>query len=182
MNSLQGHFLVAAPHQLDPNFVESVILVVQHMPRGAVGLILNCPASEKDIPWRRMAGLHGLKRRPLFFGGPVTGPYMAVHTNPEQADLEVLADLYFTARGKHIAALADDFEHPYKLFLGYTGWGPGQLDYEVSQGVWRTMPGKTVYVFSAREDLWQKLSRHVAESAMQSMLHVRHIPHDPLVN
>ena len=49
MNSFQGHFLLAAPHQLDPNFVEAVILVVEHSNRGAFGLILNGPAKRAAV-------------------------------------------------------------------------------------------------------------------------------------
>ena len=48
MKSLQGHFLVAAPHQLDPNFVEAVILVVEHADRGAFGVIVNCPRDRHE--------------------------------------------------------------------------------------------------------------------------------------
>ena len=48
MNSLQGHLLLAGPHQLDPNFVETVILVVEHADRGAFGVIVNCPRDRHD--------------------------------------------------------------------------------------------------------------------------------------
>ena len=59
MNSLQGHLLVAVPHQLDPNFVETVILVVAHTNRGAMGVILNRPKPQRRQPlWQRR------KRRP----------------------------------------------------------------------------------------------------------------------
>ena len=50
MNSLQGHLLVAVPHQLDPNFVETVILVVAHTNRGAMGVILNRPKPPRRQP------------------------------------------------------------------------------------------------------------------------------------
>ena len=48
MKSLQGYFLVATPHQLDPNFVETVILVVEHADRGAFGVIVNCPGNRQE--------------------------------------------------------------------------------------------------------------------------------------
>ena len=48
MKSLQGHFLVAAPHQLGPNFVEAVILVVEHADHGAFGVIVNCPRDRHE--------------------------------------------------------------------------------------------------------------------------------------
>jgi putative transcriptional regulator len=48
VKSLQGHFLVAAPHQVDPNFVEAVILVVAHADPGAFGVIVNCPRGRHE--------------------------------------------------------------------------------------------------------------------------------------
>jgi putative transcriptional regulator len=183
MESLQGHFLVAAPYQLDPNFVQTVILVVQHTNRGAFGLILNCPTNGKGgIFWERVSKHYCLDGHPLYFGGPVTGPLMAVHTDPSNGQVEVLPDVFFTAKDEHIAAIVRQDEHPYKIFVGYVGWGPQQLDYEVEQGVWRASMADLAHVFSTREDLWDNLSKHILEAVFQEMFHIKYVPQDPLLN
>ena len=82
MKSLQGHFLVAAPHQLDPNFVEAVILVVKYGDRGAFGVIVNCPRDRHEgISQPRITKPRWPEGSGLYFGGPVAGPLMAVHTD-----------------------------------------------------------------------------------------------------
>jgi putative transcriptional regulator len=183
MESLQGHLLVAAPHQLDPNFVQTVVLVVQHMTRGAFGLIVNCPASQRSgVFWERLTRQYCTGKQQLHFGGPVTGPLMAVHTDPRRAEIEILPGLFFTAKADNLLALAQRRKHAYKLFVGYTGWGPRQLEYEVDLGVWRTVPAMLQDVLSNREALWDDLSRRILRSMLQTVLHVRYIPADPWVN
>jgi putative transcriptional regulator len=184
MESLQGHFLVAEPQQRDPNFVQTVVLVVQHTDQGAFGLIVNRPVSvSRGALWRRVSMQYcNGGRQLLYFGGPVTGPVMAVHTDPSLAEIEVLPDVFFTGKDEHILALIEQTEHPYKVFLGYAGWGPQQLEYEVAQGAWRTVPANATYVFSTRRDLWHEVSKHILDAVLQSMFHIRHIPEDPLLN
>ena len=63
MKSLQGHFLVAAPHQLDPNFVRAVILVVGHTQRAAFGVIVNDPAEERSRLQQRNSRRRPAKRQ-----------------------------------------------------------------------------------------------------------------------
>ncbi|MGA2616781.1 MAG: YqgE/AlgH family protein [Thermoguttaceae bacterium] len=184
MDTLQGHLLVAAPHQLDPNFARTTALVVQHTDRGAFGLIVNCRERERPgLFWQRAPKRRRLvgRRRP-YFGGPVAGPLMAVHTDPFLAEIEILPDVFFTANEKHILTLVRQLQQPYKVFAGYVGWGAQQLDLEVAQGIWRSMPATADYVFSARTDLWDELSRQIFELVLHSVFHIKHIPQDPLLN
>ena len=103
MKSLEGCFLVAAPHQLAPNFVESVILVVEQADCGAFGVIVNCPRDRHDAISRlRSAKQRRPGRRRPCFGGPVTGPLMAVHTNECFAEREVLPGVFFAGKEKNV--------------------------------------------------------------------------------
>ena len=77
MNSHEGHFLVAAPHALDSNFAGTVILVIEHSDKGAIGVILNRPKSK--APANRKNSSERLSTAQFFSGGPITGPVMAVH-------------------------------------------------------------------------------------------------------
>ena len=123
MKSLQGHFLVAAPQQLDPNFVEAVVLVVEHAEHGAFGVIVSCPSNGLEgISQRRSTKPRWSEGPRLHFGGPVTGPLMAVHTDEVFGELEVLPGVFFAGREKNVLALMRSREQPCKVFAGYVGW------------------------------------------------------------
>jgi putative transcriptional regulator len=182
MNSYQGHFLVAAPHQLDPNFIKVAILVIGHTDRGAFGVIVNGASKECGLFQQRNCRWRWAQKLRFTFGGPVTGPLMAVHANASLGEREFLPGVFFSAKEKNVFALMWQAEQPCKIFLGYAGWGPGQLDYEVQQGIWRVVPAALEQIFSEDHDLWEQLSRQASRLQLRSMFHVRHIPADPLLN
>jgi putative transcriptional regulator len=183
MNSLLGQFLVAAPHQLDPNFAKVVILVGGHAQRAAFGLVLNVSAGERRYCFEE----HGVKRRcpsksRLFFGGPVTGPLMAIHTQTWAGERQLLPGLFFSRKEKNVLALVWRAVQPCKIITGYAGWGPGQLDYEVEQGVWRVMPATPELVFSAENDMWERLSSQASRLQLSRVFNVSYVPANPLLN
>jgi putative transcriptional regulator len=182
MNSFQGHFLVAAPHQLDPNFIKVAILVVGHTNRGAFGVIMNGTKTECNRFQKYNLRWCSPKKLRFSFGGPVTGPLMAVHTKASLGEREFLPGIFFSAKEKNVLALMWQAELPCKLFLGYAGWGSGQLDYEVQQGIWRVVPALPEQIFSENRDLWEQLSRQASRLQMRTMFHINYIPADPLLN
>jgi putative transcriptional regulator len=183
MNSLRGHFLVAAPHQLDPNFVQTVILVVKHTGRGALGVIVNCPWEEGDYPVKKPnLGRIFPTEAHSCFGGPVTGPLMAVHTKQSLAEIQLLPGVFFSDKEENVLALMWQNDQPYKVFFGYAGWGPGQLEYEVEQGIWRVVPATPEQLFSDSSNLWQQLSSQASRMQLRGMFNLKHIPADPLLN
>ncbi len=183
MNSLHGHILLAAPHQLDPNFMETVVLVVAHSQRGAMGVILNRPRPSGGRPcWQRNFQPRDRAKPHLYFGGPVAGPLMAVHTDSSQADAPILPGLFFAGRKKRVLALLRGRKCPCKFFSGYVGWGPGQLEYEIEIGVWRALPGTFQAVFSRNDDLWRDLSAQASRLQAQALFHLKYIPADPRLN
>ena len=137
MHSLQGHFLVAAPHQLDPNFVKATILVIEHTNRGSFGVIVNGTGRESSRFQQRNFTWCSPEKLRFFFGGPVTGPLMAIHTKESSGERQFLPGVFFSAQEKNVLSLMRHAERPCKIFFGYAGWGPRQLDYEVEQGIWR---------------------------------------------
>ena len=163
MKCLQGHFLVARGGQLDPNFVQTVILIVDHSDQGALGLVVNRLGDLRSRVFVGSAGKAGGRRRPLaarlYLGGPVSGPLMAVHTSDWLGEHEVLPGVFFSARERNVRALVRRADRPYKIFVGYAGWSAGQLDNEVEQGVWRIAVATAEQIFSESDELWQRLSR-----------------------
>ncbi|MGO8689675.1 MAG: YqgE/AlgH family protein [Thermoguttaceae bacterium] len=182
MNSFQGKFVLAAPRQLDPNFVEAVILIVEHSNRGAFGLILTGPCEESSRFQAHNSRWCFRQRLRISFGGPVAGPLMALHTRAALGERQLLPGVFFSAKKNNMRRLIWQGAGPCRIFAGYAGWGPGQLDREVQQGVWRVVPASPAQVFSKRSDLWKQLSRQASRSLMRAILHVKHIPENPLLN
>lgn len=140
-------FLVAAPTLLDPNFNKSVVLLIDHRKEGSLGFIVNRPA---NVSFKGVADELGLSAPgkplpdlPVLVGGPVaphTGwivfdpagkPVTAEGTITVTDHLRVSASRELL---KNIAQSKDAARH--MLVLGYAGWGAGQLDAEIKQGVW----------------------------------------------
>ena len=183
VNSLQGQLLVATPQQLDPNFVEAVILVVEHAERGTFGVIVNCPSDRRggnsQPPRTKRRGLASSR---LYFGGPVTGPLMAVHTDKDFAEIEVLPGVFFAGKEKNVRALQRSREQPCKVFRGYVGWGPRQLEHEVEYGIWRTIPATAAKIFSNADSLWERLLRQACDALLQVTCNIKYIPADASLN
>src|SRR5436305_2107477 len=130
MGSLTGHILVASPHLGDPNFFRSVVLVIRHDEEGAFGVVLNRPLPSKvsDV-WRALGNDNIANDQPIYLGGPVTGPLLALHTNDEYSEGDVVEGVCYATHKDHLNWLVEDYDGPLKIFSGYSGWGEGQLEH-----------------------------------------------------
>ncbi|HEY4760764.1 MAG TPA: YqgE/AlgH family protein [Thermoguttaceae bacterium] len=183
MASLAGHLLVASPHLLDPNFVKSVVLLVQHTEQGALGVVVNRPINKsvQDL-WREVGGGPCTNTQPIYLGGPVPGPLMAVHCEELLSEMQIIPGLFFSASKQNLDALVTHPQSNLKIFVGHSGWGAGQLDQELEQGAWLTTPGTLDLIFYNPSEIWQTVSRHIGRSMLQSMLNIKTIPDDPECN
>ena len=183
MPFLTGHLLVASPHLLDPNFVKTVVLLVQHNKDGALGLVINRPIDKnvQDL-WREVGGGPCESRQPVYLGGPVPGPLMAVHGHAQAGELEILPGIFFSASKQNLDILVAQTFHPYKICIGNSGWGAGQLENEIEEGAWLSLAATTEYLFHDSTELWRLASRHIGRSMLESMLNIKDIPKDPRVN
>ncbi|MFI6641639.1 YqgE/AlgH family protein [Streptomyces sp. NPDC050504] len=183
VSSLTGRLLVAAPALADPNFIRSVVLLLDHDDEGALGVILNRPGpvGVGDIlgSWAALAGEPGV----VFQGGPVSldsalgvavipgdeGPvgWRRIHGAIGLVDLEAPPELL----GGALGAL--------RIFAGYAGWGPGQLEGELADGAWYVVESEPGDVSSPRpEGLWRAvLRRQRSKLAMFATY-----PDDPSLN
>ena len=158
-----GKFLVASRRLGDPNFSQSVVLLVHYSSRAAAGVIINRPTK---LPLSRaleeMAEAKG-KTEPLYFGGPVGGSdVMALlRSNTAPPDgTRVLGDVYMISSKVLLqkTLAAGSTSSTLRVFFGYSGWGAGQLDAEVGLGAWVILPGDPALVFDAHPDtLWDRL-------------------------
>ena len=183
MKSLQGHFLVAAPHQVDPNFAEAVVLVVKHDHRGAIGVIVNCPRDRHEgISQQRNTKRRWPEEPRLHFGGPVTSPLMAVHADRAFAGITILPGVFFEGEEERVFDLMRSTEQSYKAFTGYAGWGPWQLEQEVEDGTWWAIPATAAEIFSNANNLWERILRRASDSLLEVMCNIKHFSSDPSLN
>jgi putative transcriptional regulator len=144
---------VAKPGLADPNFRETVVLVSQTPDGGTVGVILNRPTPAK----------HPASGDALGFGGPVMREVLvalfASERAPEAAAFHVLQGIYLTMHPQNIDRLLVE-RGQYRLFAGFAGWAPGQLQNELARDDWFVLPASAELVF--RKDtrgLWEELVR-----------------------
>ncbi|MEM8731000.1 MAG: YqgE/AlgH family protein [Pseudomonadota bacterium] len=158
---LTGKLLIAMPGMEDPRFEHSVVFLCSHGEDGAMGLIINKPAP--DVRVRDL--LVQLEIEPVasdadeavLFGGPVEGARgFVLHTPEYQSKLysmEVTGDFAMTATLDVLEDLATG-TGPIKslMMLGYSGWGPGQLEDEIAMNGWLTGEADQSLVFDLPHD------------------------------
>ena len=157
-SSLTGDLLIAVPDLMDPNFNQSVVLVIQHDREGASGLVLNRASNTKiGELFREEENLPSGDQR-IYVGGPVEGPIMAIHSCVSLAEKDVLENVYFSMKQENLIGIVSQTLRPFRLFCGYSGWGPNQLDYELSVGGWLVVPATADLVLGDEEKLWSMVS------------------------
>lgn len=177
VSSLTGRLLVATPALADPNFDRAVVLLLDHDEKGSVGVVLNrpTPVDVGDIleGWAELAGEPGV----VFQGGPVSlDSALGVAVIPGGGGSGERTPLGW--RRVHGAIGVVDLEAPpellakalgsLRIFAGYSGWGPGQLEDELGDGAWYVVESEPGDVSSpAPERLWREvLRRQRSELAM----------------
>jgi putative transcriptional regulator len=181
-DSLRGKLLLASPVLRDPNFVRSVVLIAEHTDEGAMGLVLNRPATTTvgeavpDLSW--LAG----DEAPVYVGGPVAETaviVLAEFDRPELAGALVEDDLGFIGAEADDAERLDGAIRRARVFAGHAGWGPGQLESELEEEAWIVEPPRREEIFTSDpEDLWSAVLRRMG--SRYALLAT--MPPDPSVN
>jgi putative transcriptional regulator len=183
MKSLQGQLLIASPRLRDPNFRHSVVLMIQHNDDGALGVILNRPLSAtiQEI-WSKVSDKPCASQEPLRFGGPCEGPLMAIHTRQTLSESEIIPGVFLGVEPAKLARLVAKAGNKVRFFAGYAGWAAGQLEHEMDEGSWLTVPAQEQHIFYDVADLWKQLTSDIGASTLFSALKIKHVPDDPSVN
>lgn len=163
--SLSGQLLVALPSLDDPRFKRTVVYMLVHDARGAMGLIMNRPIG--DIPLAVLLKQAGLPEAgakgsvKLHVGGPVEATRISVlHSDDYRGpETTMLADgLAVTSQPDILGAIAAG-KGPRRVHfsVGFAGWGPGQLEDEIKGGYWATVPSDEAILFDdAYETKWDR--------------------------
>jgi putative transcriptional regulator len=176
--SLRGSLLIAGPQLLDPNFRRTVVLVADHGEEGAMGVILNRPSgmtvADAAPDLEPLIGPDA----PIFAGGPVQPTSGVVLAEVAEADEPVFGDVVLVPGLGELADVVDGAGN-IRVFAGYAGWGPGQLDGELERDDWIVEPAQASDVFSEMpEELWAAvLERKGGQYAL-----VARMPDDPSQN
>ena len=165
--SLAPGLLIATPRILDENFDHTVIFMIEHGPVGALGVVINRPSDIKVSVLLERIGVayRGELKAPVLLGGPVQRENILVlhREGNEPGDSRAVGRSVFV--GASQAALGRLFANPGAqalCFAGYAGWGPGQLESELSRGDWIPAPMDEGLIFSAnRESLWERVLRSI---------------------
>ncbi|WP_433547423.1 YqgE/AlgH family protein [Streptomyces sp. CA-294286] len=195
VSSLTGRLLVATPALADPNFDRAVVLVIDHDEAGSLGVVLNRPTAvgvDRILaPWADLAGAPGV----VFRGGPVAQDSalgVAVVPGagrPPGARPHPGGDAPLGWRRVHGAIGLVDLDAPpellaaalgsLRIFAGYAGWGPGQLEEELGEGAWYAVDSEPGDVSSPEpEGLW----RAVLRRQRSGLAMIATYPDDPSLN
>lgn len=161
VDTLRGQLLIAGPALVDPNFWRTVVLVGEHSEEGALGVVLN-RVSETEVreALPELAELSA-DMGVVHVGGPVQPSAVVVladYAEPSQAPTLVLDSVGFLPSEVDPDALGE--LRRARVFVGYAGWGPGQLDEELEEGSWIVEPASTEDVFTDDpESLWSAVLR-----------------------
>jgi len=160
-NPKKGDFLIAGRGLRDPNFNQTVVLMIAHDPEGAMGLVINrrtpVPVSEVFTESRALSGTDAR----IYLGGPVSPNQffiLARVQDPPSGSLHLVEDLHLIDM-VFLESLLDGGDSPgFRVYAGYAGWGAGQLEGEIARGDWHVLPGDEKSVLSDEPgSVWQRL-------------------------
>ena len=104
--------------------------------------------------------------RSLHFGGPLSGPIVALHQIRDYAEAETGEGIYVAAQKQHLVDLIRDENEPFRLIVGHLGWNPEELDAEIADGNWHVLPANVDDVFSSASDMWSCVIRRATNSSL----------------
>jgi putative transcriptional regulator len=177
----QGKFLIAKRHLRDPNFSKTVVLLVDYSQRGAKGLIINRPTDVRIS--EALPEMEALHRRPdtLYVGGPVALGLLLllIRSGSEiEESRHVFEDVYLSSSPALLQRLIEEEYNVerFRVYAGYAGWAPGQLDHEVSRGDWYISSGDAQTVFERpSSEIWSDLIRRCSAQLVKAREPVRRV-------
>ena len=164
----QGKFLVADRRLMDPNFRETVVLLIRYGPDGAIGLVINRPVELKlstVLPDRKELER---SKETLYLGGPVEPARVLLlvrSAKPPEASMAVFGDVYLSSSQKVLQGLIKKpvKEERFRIYAGYAGWAPKQLESELDRGHWHVLKADPETLFDKKSsEIWQELIQRVS--------------------
>lgn len=181
MDTLRGQLLIAEPRLPDSNFFRTVVLVIEHTDQGASGLILNRPGNlQLSEVWDELSPLG--RDETIFVGGPVQGPLAILHDQIDHSEQPLIDGLHLSMKRENLHELLSDESARLRVFSGYSGWGPGQLEHEMQVGGWLTWPARPEHVFNESAQLYNSVCDSLGRDILFGESQPKHRPADPTLN
>ena len=157
-----GVLLVAKPGLPDPRFSETVVLVTQTPDAQTVGVILNRPLPVKLSQIIPDDSLTKNYREPVFFGGPVMERTVVAlfrsEQTPQAPAFRVLKSVYLSMHPGNVERLLRESRSGYRIYAGFSGWAPRQLESELERDSWYVLPASEELLFRAdTAGMWEEL-------------------------
>ncbi|WP_404305772.1 YqgE/AlgH family protein [Neorhodopirellula lusitana] len=124
-----------------------------------------------------------LSGKSLHFGGPLSGPVVAIHGAAELSEAEAGEGIFMAAQRDHLEALMQNEQsQPYRLIIGHLGWTQTQLNQEISEGIWHRLPATSDILWTDDGLLWPALIQRATSSSLSRWLNVSHVAEAHLLN
>jgi putative transcriptional regulator len=180
--SLKDQLLVAMPGLTDPFFKETVTYIIQHDEDGAMGVMINQTMPVNQYELLKQLGFEApklLEHEDVLSGGPVQmqrGFVLHKRHGDWDSSMAINDDVCLTTSMDILEAIAkDEGPEQYQLLLGYAGWDAGQLDQEMLENSWLTVPANETLIFDTPlEERWQQASQSIGIDINQLTLLAGH--------
>lgn len=157
---LRDHFLLAMPRLCEGIFSQSITYICEHGESGAMGIVINRPLDlslGEIFEHLQISTQHDFSAIPVMAGGPVQVDHgFVLHRYCDKswdASLKVTSEITLTTSRDILRAIATgDGPRDHLIALGYAGWGAGQLEQELAENSWLTLPGNSDVIFSTPAD------------------------------
>ncbi|WP_432451796.1 MULTISPECIES: YqgE/AlgH family protein [unclassified Agarivorans] len=186
MNTLQNQFLLAMPSLNDPFFKRAVVYICEHNEQGAMGLVINVPVDLSVESLLAQIELHDATEvhrehldRPVYQGGPVAlerGFVLHSSMHGFSSSLKVSDDLMVTTSKDVLDTLGTDAQpSDYIVTLGYASWEAGQLEQEIADNYWLTLPANSEIIFKVPSNKrWEAAAKSLGIDVWQLSSEVGH--------
>ena len=159
----KGRFLIASRQLVDPHFAETVVLLIEYDQHGAMGIIINRPSELKLSAV--LPEIEVLQQRPdtVYLGGPVAKNQLLLlirTSSPPEGSRLVFEDIHLSSSQAVIQRMIEnpEDEERFRVYAGYAGWAPGQLDNEIATGGWHVLNADAEIVFDkSASEIWPDL-------------------------
>ncbi len=186
LQTLEGQLLIASPQMADVRFRRSVVLLLHHDSDGAMGVILNqrLPAGADEY-WDALGDAIRVGDHRAKMGGPVHGLITVLHDVKDGRTNDAHGRIYVLQKqeqlGKLVETLNDD--PSIQFFVGHAGWSSGQLESEMAEGSWLSIPASPDLVFRHSDgDMWTLAMRAAGARFYSEVLGIHDPPPDATWN
>lgn len=168
VESYQGKALVASPYLTDSNFMRCVVYILQHDGDGAFGLVLNRPLNltvgQLFEDWLETKVKND---KPVFYGGPVEGLVVMMQASLGMVNEQKIMMLpKVREQFAEIANEQNSDKWSMRIFDGYSGWGPSQLENELQEGSWLIWDPPPNELMADPAELWQSAVRQIGRDVL----------------